>query len=279
MSSGSLSFRASAETEEQLEALLESERIDIIYIDAGWFDPGDLVRLSDRVHEAGKGIGLRLPAIFRSRDERYMDEHLSEIRDAGFDLMLHRSLESLGYMRDRGLEIPFMLDHQVYDMNGYTEQVLAELCGTEDFDICLPLELSFAELRELCRAGRKQERQGHERLRELVVYGYAPMMVSAQCIRATEQGCDGASGTRFITDRTGRRLPVRNCCRSCCNTIYNSVPTKLYDMEKELASIDHGSRRYEFTLESGDEVRAILSDRKRFEANGFTRGWSRKGVM
>lgn len=262
--------RVSVETEGQFEAVLEAERADLIYIDSGTFAPGEWKDICRLIHEKGMEAGLRMPFIFRKRASDFFDSYLKELSEAGFDRLLCRNLESVGYLKDRGVSMPISLDHNVYDFNSLTEEILEELTGIADFELTLPLELSKRELSELSGSSRHK--------RELVVYGRAPMMVSAQCVHAAESGCDRKPGLKLITDRTGRHLPVRNYCSFCYNVIYNFAPTVLSDLENELSAIDHQSRRYEFTVESREETLKILRNDIKYKENEFTRGWFRRGA-
>lgn len=72
-------------------------------------------------------------------------------------------------------------------------------------------------------------------------------------------------------------MPVKNCCRFCFGTVYNSVPSVLYDMTKEVEEINADSLRYEFTTETGREVVAVLNGEKP-ENGAFTRGHFKKSV-
>ena len=274
MSSEKISWRASVETYDQFLAALEEKRIELIYIDSGYFPPEDYRELSHRAHESGKLIGLRMPYIFRKRAELFFDQNLDSIREAGFDLFLHRNLESYGYLRERfeGAVARTAFDHSIYDMNELTEAGLSRLCEISDFDICLPLELSEKELRGFGTPERGVRR-------ELLVYGHIPMMVSAQCINATKQSCDKKERLLYITDRTGRRLPVKNCCRFCYNVILNPLPICLFDREEELSKIKHSIRRFELTTETRREASSILAGEKSFGTNEYTLSWFRRGVQ
>ena len=112
--------------------------------------------------------------------------------------------------------------------------------------------------------------------KELVVYGRVPMMVTAQCIRRTSLRCDKRMCTMKLKDRTGAFLPVKNNCTFCYNTIYNSVPTVLYDWTDEIFKIGPASVRYEFTVETGEELKNVI---RGMVPKSFTRGHFRKGVM
>ncbi|HBA46928.1 MAG TPA: hypothetical protein DCZ91_03840 [Lachnospiraceae bacterium] len=60
----------------------------------------------------------------------------------------------------------------------------------------------------------------------------------------------------ILKDRYRREFPVVTNCLHCMNTIYNTVPLSLHQMiSKWEGRVD---LRMDFTLESGDEVRALL---------------------
>lgn len=221
------------------------------------------------------------------------------MRGAGFDAWLLRSPETLFWMREAGI-LPgreeLVSDHTMYVFNRNAAQLLREMMtgrglaesgsGREEparVTETLPLELNSRELRALCRADRPEQEGkepgscacfGHE----LVVYGRAPMMVSAQCVRKTARGCDRKPCVMQLRDRKGMLLPVKNNCTFCYNTVYNARPTVLYDCGEELSEIGADRLRYEFTVESGREVKEIVSGTRIFGENGFTRGHFHRGV-
>lgn len=135
----------------------------------------------------------------------------------------------------------------------------------------LPLELNRRELAALCHADGNTPH-------ELVVYGRAPMMVSAQCVRKTAKSCDRKRCVMYLRDRKGMQLPVKNNCTFCYNTILNAQPTVLLDLPDELSTVGADCLRLEFTTESGTEVKEILSGRRIFKNNAFTRGHFHRGV-
>lgn len=86
--------------------------------------------------------------------------------------------------------------------------------------VTLPVELNA---RELSDAGVRGE---------LIVYGYLPMMVSAQCVKKTMEGCTGRPEVLYLRDRKGKAFPVKNQCRFCFNTIYNESPLSLLGLSR-----------------------------------------------
>ena len=273
--------RALVQTEEQFEAVLGTGRAELIYLDAGVFMPERYEALCLRAREKGADLGLACPIIFRKQAELFFDKYLGLISRAGFDALLIRSLENLMYLKEKGFfdESPsdkgpkLILDHNIYSFNSMTPKAIAELCGMEGFTLTLPLELSGAELSGL------SANTGPAFNKEIVVYGHAPMMVSAQCVHSTNKGCDRRPVTEYIEDRTRRRLPVKNCCTFCYNIIYNSVPTVIYDLRDGLLDIDHQFERYEFTVEDAKKTAEIFSGQYHFKENDHTRGRFRKGTL
>ena len=306
----SAGIRATVETAEQLEACLEAA--DIVHIDSAFFEPEDYKTYAQQAHAAGRLIGLRLPYIWRNKAERYFNEHIEAVRQAGFDAYLFRNMESLLYFYENGLlrSTPFATDSSMYVFNREAGAELAELIP-EDVRVnyayaCLPLELNGRELEELCRKHIAQaevclnaanaadnvrgcgfdETEAYEKhlqlqlaqpYKELTVYGRAPMMVSAQCINKTVHGCDKRQCCLKLKDRKGAEMPVKNICRFCYNEIYNSVPTVLYDMSDTIERIAPDALRYDFTTETAQEVREILA-KVPLKAGTFTRGHLKRGV-
>ena len=59
---------------------------------------------------------------------------------------------------------------------------------------------------------------------ELTVYGYRPVMISAQCIMKTRGKCTKNSSFTQMKDRIGEEFLVQNRCDECYNIVYNSAP-------------------------------------------------------
>lgn len=48
----------------------------------------------------------------------------------------------------------------------------------------------------------------------MVVYGYLPMMVSAQCVQKNLNGCNHSYSLVRLKDRMGKYFPVKSYCTS-----------------------------------------------------------------
>ena len=183
--------------------------------------------------------------------------------------------------------VSHMLDHSIYMFNKEAFSELMSMlevsdCAAGFSEITLPLELNLRELKKLNADIKRLIAERGASLpedigTELTVYGRVPMMVSSQCVKKTAAGCDKKPVTLTLKDRTGALMSVKNCCRFCFGTVYNSVPTVLYDMTKEVDEINADSLRYEFTTETGREVVAVLNGEKP-ENGAFTRGHLKKSV-
>jgi hypothetical protein len=92
---------------------------------------------------------------------------------------------------------------------------------------------------------------------EKTVYGYIPLMISANCIQKTQKSCYSSNSPKItkLLDRFGVAFLAVSLCDLCLNILYNSVP--LY-LPKEVASNDFLTKRLSFTIESEAQTLAIL---------------------
>ena len=93
---------------------------------------------------------------------------------------------------------------------------------------------------------------------ELIVYGYLPVMVSAQCIKKTVSGCNRKPELLYLKDRMGKELPVKNHCAFCYNTIYNVSPLSLNGQSRVIHKLNAAAVRLQFTIETPEEIKKIL---------------------
>ena len=138
------------------------------------------------------------------------------------------------------------------------------------------MELNFREIQEV---GLEQS--------ELVVYGYFPMMISAQCVKNTIEGCKKHKDIMFIKDRYNKSFAVKNNCDYCYNIIYNTEPVVLTDQKTEIIELGPKAIRLHFTIESKEAMRNMLAlyesvfcqGEKAVEPNiSFTRGHFKRGI-
>ena len=176
-------------------------------------------------------------------------------------------------MAEHGKTLVLAADDNMYTYNRRAAEFFRS-CGVER--ITFPAELNEREMRILM----------HEHM-ELNVYGYQPLMHSAQCVRKNTAGCSGKPQVLWVKDRKQVQFPVLNRCSVCCNTIYNSVPLQLDECIDSVKMISPEWIRLSFTIENAEETEQVI-DRYRnvffdtgkntdLESEG-TRGHFRRGV-
>lgn len=266
-------LHVSLENPDSFETAVRHPDVASVYVDAVGFDAEEWGKATKAAHENGKQCALVMPHIFRTEAETYFIKHSRKLQEAGFDELLIRSMETVDFLREMGIKIPMVFDSGMYVMNHLAMFQMMQLGAAR---LTLPLELNSRELEELgCRRG------------ELVGYGHLPAMVSAQCVMRTVSGCKKMPGILQMKDRTGKELPVKNHCRFCYNTIYNPTPLSLLGQEKIVERLDPAVLRLQFTIESPQQVKAVIdayADHFLYGQDSpapfaeFTRGHMKRGV-
>lgn len=270
------SFGILAETMEQFRQALREECVKRIYLDCTavkeiWKDE----RISFYTAEAKenkKEIYLAMPQIFRSFAEQLYESGYGNLFRSGFDGILVRNLESIDFLKKHDYTGTVIADHNLYQFNREAQYFWEEnglLSGTA------PLELNFRELKQVDMS----------RL-ELVVYGYLPVMTSAQCIRKTTGGCTHRSGQMNITDRFRKPFLVKNQCDYCYNVIYNTDPLVLTGQLHEIRELGAWALRLNFTCETGRQMhevielyrQAFLEEKPAEPGFAYTRGHFKRGI-
>ena len=157
-----------------------------IYLAGEEFDPGQWKELADGCHKAGSACYLMMPRIFRSQAEQFFLAHMEKLKNAGFDAIGVGSMEEPGFLRKHLPEMKQYFDRGMYVFNHRAEKAMKAYGASR---VTLPVELNA---RELSDAGVRGE---------LIVYGYLPMMVSAQCVKKTMEGCTGRPEVLYLRDR------------------------------------------------------------------------------
>ena len=265
---------------EQIPAILACPAVDGVYLPSELIPLTELAERAAAVRAAGKKCYLALPFVFRAEMERYFgsEESLALIRAAGLDGVLIRSLDELGFWLRHGLPGQRILDAGVYGWTRTARDGLRQLGGER---LTLPLEVHEKDLPD-----------GKDEDLELVVYGRAPLMISAQCVAKTRGACLKEAGRpalreaafTVLTDRTGAEFPCESRCRFCMSVLWNSVPTYIGDLPHPAAAL-----RIQLTDENASETAWLL---KRLagplkeggspvlpEETPFTRGNYRRGVQ
>ncbi len=271
---------------EQLEAVLRTAHNNVsrIYISTELSGIDGAIMMKGMVDEYNAGISannrkievyMAMPYIFRDRAVMLFERKLEDVKAAGFDGMLIRSPEELGYIRKKGLyEMYAGRVVADYDMYTYNKAAFDEYIRLGIHDFTLSEELNAGQLRGLCRS--VQDRNIYL---EKLVYGYLPLMVTAGCTlkyTSKDKPC-GRPSVYYLTDRKGKQLAALNSCSYCYNLIYNSVPEYLLDKPDEIRNMGVEALRLSFSIEGADEVENIMK-MNADSVKAYTRGHYNRGV-
>lgn len=207
-------------------------------------DP-EIRSIAESIRLQGVRIVPALPHIFREEASAFLEEAEQDLRRFPADGFLIRNYESFQFLRELRFDKTVILDHNLYVFNRYAKAFWRK---QGDVRFSAPLELNERELGAL-------ELEGCE----LPVYGYLPVMISAQCVRKNASGCDRKPGVTVLTDRYKKKFKVENCCQFCYNIIYNSDPLFLGNQIKQIEKLAPASLRFQFSTESGEETKELLS--------------------
>lgn len=262
---------------EQFREAIETAFVRRVYLDCNAIDGvwknDSITSLIDRAHEKEKEIYFCMPHVFREDTIQKYTEHYEHVFGQAWDGVMIRNYESHMFLREHHFNNQIVTDYNLYQFNTYAknfwmnEQVEATTA---------PLELNYRELQDI----------GLENS-ELVVYGYLPMMVSAQCIRKTSEGCQKQKGSLTFKDRYQKTFTVKNQCDYCYNIIYNTAPLVLTDQRQEIESLNAKALRLHFTIEDRKTMKDILRLYEDVFVNGncskepdieFTRGHFKRGI-
>lgn len=213
-----------------------------IYLDSRLFLEKETLQKKLSLKKGNTQIYGCTPYIVREKDDKTLFDVKDAYKEQLIQGVLIRNLESLAILKDSIAKKDLELDYGVYVWNHEALDLLSDKAS----GICLPVELNKGEWEELITYGKQKMRLS------AVVYGRLPMMITANCLQKTSDGCCGKSGTVMLKDRYGKEFPVYHDCRHCYNIIYNSVPLSLHRaFSEELQEALHC--RLDFTLETAKE--------------------------
>ncbi|MDO5135088.1 MAG: DUF3656 domain-containing protein [Eubacteriales bacterium] len=268
---------ASCQDVSTARALLEAEGLFGLYL------PYDVMdALWDTGLSREKELYLALPHITRGEAPWGFWSQVRSWMDQGMKGLLIRNLEAFAMAWEEGLGKACVLDHSMYTWN---DEALAFWREKGILRDTIPLELNEKELRYRDNRGS-----------EMLVYGYLPLMHSAQCVRKNLYGCDRKEGRAYLKDRYGKEFPSICCCDPwktgntgkdghCYNIIYNTIPYGLYKEWEQVMDLGPAAIRLSFTLESPREAKELLLDFLRVyhgedtpKDRAFTKGHFKRGA-
>ena len=187
---------------------------------------------------------LALPHVFRKGSAERIEKCISRFSEKELDGVLIRNWEQYTLLCQLQFDKKVISDDNLYVFNRFSKEFMKK-AGFSEFTA--PAELNESELKIL----------GLETA-ELTVYGYRPVMISAQCIMKTRGKCTKNSSFTQMKDRIGEEFLVQNRCDECYNIVYNSAPLYLGTQKVKIQKLSPKRLRIRFGAERKEEVKKVL---------------------
>lgn len=251
-------------TRAQLDTLISYECFDVFYLDFDMYDRKTLIQqFADDVKsltKRNKKVYLMLPTIFRADSSDYFVSIAKELDKVSFEGFVVKNYEELYLTENLFTGKKVILDHNMYTFNDVSKSAFFEHGVSGD---TVPLELNSKEIMHRNNIGS-----------QMIVYGYYPLMTTANCVHKNTKGCDKKQKLIYLKDRYNKSFAVCNNCKECYNTIYNSLPTMLTKNISKLKEAGIRSFRYSFTIETPKQIKAVMDDK----VAEYTNGHYKRGV-
>lgn len=251
-------------TRAQLDTLISYECFDVFYLDFDMYDRKTLIQqFADDVKsltKRNKKVYLMLPTIFRADSSNYFVSIAKELDKVSFEGFVVKNYEELYLTENLFTGKKVILDHNMYTFNDVSKSAFFEHGVSGD---TVPLELNSREIMHRNNTGS-----------QMIVYGYYPLMTTANCVHKNTKGCDKKQKLIYLKDRYNKSFAVCNNCKECYNTIYNSLPTMLTKNISKLKEAGIRSFRYSFTIETPKQIKAVMDDK----VAEYTNGHYKRGV-
>ena len=251
-------------TRAQLDTLIGYDCFDVFYLDFDMYDRKNLIQqFADDVQsltKRNKKVYLMLPTIFRADSSDYFVTIAKELDKVSFEGFVVKNYEELYLTENLFTGKKVILDHNMYTFNDVSKSAFFEHGVSGD---TVPLELNSKEIMHRNNIGS-----------QMIVYGYYPLMTTANCVHKNTKGCDKKQKLIYLKDRYNKSFAVCNNCKECYNTIYNSLPTMLTKNIGKLKEAGIRSFRYSFTIETPKQIKAVMDDK----VAEYTNGHYKRGV-
>lgn len=251
-------------TRAQLDTLIGYECFDVFYLDFDMYERKTLIQqFADDVKcltKRNKKVYLMLPTIFRADSSDYFVSIAKELDKVSFEGFVVKNYEELYLTENLFTGKKVILDYNMYTFNDVSKSAFFEHGVSGD---TVPLELNSREIMHRNNIGS-----------QMIVYGYYPLMTTANCVNKNTKGCDKKQKLIYLKDRYNKSFAVCNNCKECYNTIYNSLPTMLTKNIGKLKEAGIRSFRYSFTIETPKQIKAVMDDK----VAEYTNGHYKRGV-
>lgn len=225
---------------------------------------------------------LATPHIMRGELPQGFLETAGKWLKQGMTGFLVRSLEAFAALKSAGLADKCVLDHSMYTWNDRASAFWEEQKVMRN---TVPVELNEGEIRH--RDNRHSE---------MLIYGYLPLMISAQCVHKNLYGCNHKEEWVSLKDRYEKEFPAVCYCNPwkmentgntvpCYNIIYNSIPYGLLKEKEQVERLGLHSLRISFTTEKAEQAVRIFEEFKGVYLDGanlpkrdYTKGHFKRGA-
>ncbi len=248
------------ETKEQFDQVVCRDFVNNIYVSCNIFGDSTLydefIKLCQMAHRKQINTIFVMPHILRTQDVlKYKSDEFIRLLQH-FDGVLIRNIDSFELLNQMFYKGNLYLDYHVYTYNNES----IKFWNTKNImQYTASLELNVRELKQLDRTNM-----------ELNIYGYAPMMISAQCLKKTTIACNKQQEIITFIDRKNTEFSVKTVCESCYNIIYNHCPTSLLDDVVAIEDLDLKAVRLSFSIETAKEVEEVLNKVENYYRNGLS---------
>ena len=218
-------------TEDQLDVVCKHHFVESI---------GVPIKLVDKAKSSFEGkIFLQMPPVLRK------GKFISPAIFDEVDGVIVSSFDQVGLLLEYGYSTDkIILDSRLYTFNNRSIKGFNDLTLGKN---CIPYELS---LKELVHRNNTNS--------QMIVYGYIPLMITANCTVKNTSGCDKSNKLISLVDRKNVTFNVACDCDNCINTIYNSKKYICFDMKDQIKKLGIAECRLDFTIESKEETSKIL---------------------
>ncbi len=243
---------ASCETQEQAFALCSSSSLSGLYLPFR-----AMKNCMEKGLQKSRELYLTLPYVTRGKIPEEFFAQAEKWLSLGMKGFLVRSLEAYGALKERGFQKKCVIDFSLYTWNN---EAVAFWEEEGVLRTTMPVELNEKELRHRNNA--------HS---EFLIYGYLPLMQSAQCVRKNLLRCDRKESFMVLKDRYDKEFSCVCVCDPwktgntkdagyCYNILYNSLPYGLLKEYRQVRELGAGALRLSFTTEPAEEAVKILKE-------------------
>lgn len=271
----------------QLNIIFKSDIVTRIYFEL----KQEFINHIDEITELSKDYGIEifvaLPRIQRDSISTKIKEYIDLIEKTEVDGYLVRTYSQLYELQNTKKFIALDTNFNIFNLE------TVDFWNSKNVDITLSSELNYDEINNI---GTQNS--------ETIIYGYLPLMVTAQCPvgnyigdKGKDRFCKYKNNNEYhLKDRLGIDFNILTNCDYCTSYILNSQPIFLLESMDELNKLPVGSFRLQFTNESSKDIERILYSYSQkiinykfedsiineliaeFKQKGFTKGHYFRGV-